>query len=365
MFLRLLRGFVSGAGQNGRFAAAVVGAAAVSMVWLVVMMWSVTTPGDARWRRASPTLPPPTAALTQVALRQVTWHDCQRKSVTVPVVASAPPQGFRSVVTSIVRSGVRVDTGTELGGVAGQPVIAVVTDAVFYRDLTVGDHGPDVQGLEVALSEAGIISRADSVMDASTLSQWHRRFDKTGPGDRVRLSSLAAIPRAASVGRVAVSAGQAVKPGAELLEVQVRSAWFDCEVTDPTGDLAPGGVTFTVGGRTMRTEAVVVRRRGLERPGSVEVLPAGKVAGASGRLGVVFSASDGAVLAAPLSAIKTAADGGSIVVVVNGMARREVEVELGATAQGLVEVRGNGLAAGVTVELFDPATSGLPPPGGQ
>lgn len=344
-----------GPDRGGRFAAGVAGAVVASLVWLVATVATTTTPGEARDQRASPELPPPTVVLKKTVLRQVAWYRCTQDRTTVQVEAPTPPQGFRSVVTSLAHSDRDVTTGTKVASVAGQPLIAVVTSAAFYRDLVVGDRGPDVRGFEQALQRAGAIPRADDVLDTAAVAVWQSRFDSSSPAGRVRLSTLVPVPPEASVGSVMVTVGQKLKPGSVLMEVNAGSNEFSCDVPDPAGEITPEKVTFEVDGRPVAVEAVVAHKRGSEGPGHVDVRPVGKVSKDQARLGIESSRSDGPVLVAPLSAIKTGADGKQTVVVVTGTARREVRVSLGLTAQGLVEIEGKGLDEGVRVALFDAA----------
>ncbi|MCW2839165.1 MAG: peptidoglycan binding domain 1 [Aeromicrobium sp.] len=344
--------------RGGRFAAGVVGAVLASVVWLVVVVLTSTTPGEARDRRAAPQLPPPTAALTTTMLRQVTWYGCARDRVTIQVEAPVPPAGRRSVVTTLARAGTAARTGTKLATIAGEPLIAVVTHGAFYRDLTVGDHGSDVRSLERAIEKAGLIPRADDVLDAGSVRGWRARFDPDSPADRIRLSTVVAVPPGSSVNSATTPVGQTIEPGSVLLDVQSSSTTFTCDVPDPAGAITPTNVAFEVDGSAVEVDTLVARKRDAEGPGHVDVEPGSVVDADQGRLGIESSRSDGPVLAAPLSAVTTDAEGNQAVVVVGDDGRREVRVSLGSTAQGLVEVRGAGLTDGVQVVLFDARAPG-------
>jgi hypothetical protein len=111
-------------------------------------------------------------------------------------------------------------------------------------------------------------------------------------------------------------------------------------------------VTLRVEGKPIDIGSLVVDGG---HEGSVDVAPRGVVDGSEGRLAIEFSASRGVVLAAPLGALLVAADGETSVVLVDGSSLREVPVETGVTAQGLIEVTGDGLVAGADVRLFDPS----------
>lgn len=337
---------------HSRFAAVVTGAVAASMVWLVVVSVVALTPGEAKERRASPDLPPPTVELRETTLRQITWHGCDRSDRTLTATAPTPPRGFRSVVTGVPEGGTKVDTGTRLGSVSGRPLIGVVTDQPLYRDLRVGDRGDDVRGLEKALRDARIIRSADGVLDSATVAAWRSRLDPSGPADVIALGTVVAVPPGASVDAVMVAVGDQVEPGAPLLEIVSRAERFSCDVPDPAGDITPTSVVFEIDGHEVPTAAVVSRARTPDAPGRVEVEPSRDVVGDAARLGIVAAQADGPSLVVPLSAIKAEADGRQVVVVVDGDDRRTVRVTTGLTAAGLVEIDGAGLVAGDDVALF-------------
>lgn len=352
MFRRLHLELLS-AHRPASFAAGAVGAALTSLAWLVVLLLTTTTPDEARDRRGTPELPPPTVTLKETLLRDVTWYGCARDRTTIQVEAPAPPRGFRSVVTSLARGGTAVRTGAKLASVAGEPLIAVVTHGVFYRDLTVGDRGPDVKSFERAIQKTGLISRADDMLDAASVRGWRAAFDTSSPTGRVRWQTLVAVPPGSSVSSATTSVGQTIEPGSVLLDVESSSTKFTCDVPDPSGQITPLNVTFEIDGSAVAVDTVVARKRDTEGAGLVEIQPEGEVDADAGRLGIESSRSRGPVLAAPLSAVKTDSEGNQTVVVVDDNGRRAVPVSLGSTSQGLVEVRGAGLTEGVPVMLFD------------
>jgi hypothetical protein len=352
MFRRLRSGLPS-SDAGSRFAAGALGAVLISLVWVLVIVLTSTTPGEARDRRSAPELPPPTVALKRTVLRQVTWFGCARDRVTIPVEAPVPPQDFRPVVTALAGGGTAVETGTRLASVAGQPLIAMVTRGAFYRDLTVGDRGADVRSFERALQRADVIPRADGALDAASVAGWRASFDASSPTDRVRLSTVVAVPPGSAVINATTSVGQTVEPGSVLLNLQASSKDYICDVPDPSGVITPSNVAFEIEGSAVDVATLTVQRRDAQGPGHVTVQPRDAPDVDQGRMGIESSRSDGPVLAAPLSAVKTDAEGRQTVVVVSEDEQREVRVSLGMTANGLVEVEGVALADGVRVMLFD------------
>ncbi|MFT4216737.1 MAG: hypothetical protein QM619_06070 [Micropruina sp.] len=347
---------------SGRFAWVVAGVALASVVWLVGVLAFSLSPEQAAQRRAAPELPPRTVVVREVALRQVAWFPCVRRGVTVNVVVPQVPKGSRSVVTGLPMTSSAVRTGTELARVAAVPLIAVVTDAVFYRDLRVGDRGADVRGFERALKRAGIIATADGVLDAATVRAW-RRLDSTSPVDRIRLRTLVAVPSGATLGARKAEVGEVVKPGTVLLEVTAGAEQFRCMVPNAGSEVTPANTTFMVARAPVKVASVIVRPRTADESGYVLVTPKEPVKENQAQLGVQSGGSDKPVLAVPVSAVRVDAGGRPMVVIVAGQTQREVPVTVGTTAQGLVAITGDGIGVGVQVRLFDPSDQPTPSPG--
>lgn len=345
--------------RRGRLVSLILGVGVASAVWIVYVLGSATTPDEARESRSAPNLPTPTAKVVKQVIHQVTWYPCDQNTDVVAVAAPQVPLRQRSVVTSISKAGAAVTTGTKLGSVAGVPMFAVVTDGVFFRSLSLGDSGPDVQAFRMALMKAGFLARAGNKLDARVVAIWRDKVDPTSPTDRIRISTLIAVPRGGSVQAVMTSLGDRVKPGTVLMEVGAASDAFRCEVPDPSGEVTGSSVTLEVDGEDVAVDSLLVKPRTGQAPGSIEVVPAKDASGASVRLGMEATSSDGAVLTAPLSSIRTSPSGDTIVTVISEGDQRDVAVVLGVSAQGWVEVSGKGLAERDAVVLFDQATAAV------
>ena len=365
---------------RGRFPVFVAGAAVASLVWLLVVTLTALTPGEARERRAAPELPIPSVPVERTELRQVSWTECSSTTTSVPIVVYGAPAGRRPVVTQVAAFGTKAATGKVLATIAGRPVVAVATDLPLYRDLTVGTRGPDVRAFEEALAAAGLVGSADDVLDAGALAAWRELVPGT---DRVVVDTIAQVPPGARVEEARVQVGDVVAAGDILMQVAASADYYACPGLPPGVDLAAGKVLLEVGGRQVEVDRLVrTDQEGNEIPGEqgagdeardedggraadpgvLRVRPEGGVEtgadGASARLGVVSADSGGPVLAVPVTAIKTDADGQSVVVVVEGRSRTKVAVTLGASAQGLVEVEGSGVAEGDRVEVFGATVAG-------
>lgn len=345
---------------RSRFVAAILGALVASIVWLVWTVATSATPEDARARRATPRLPPPSVEVERRELKQVAWYPCAPDMTVVTAQAPRVPASQRLVVTGIARRGMTVRTGTKLGVVGGVPIGAIATRAVFYRDLVAGDSGPDVRALNESLARAGFISQTGPALSASTIRIWNSHLGAVGVGDTIAYDTLVAVPERSRVVTVLSGLGEQVRTGAPLVEVSSSSDALVCEVPDAAAATRSADVVLEVDGKQTRAASVIVRPRTRRSPGSILVKPSRPVADTA-RLGVVSAASDGEVLAVPLSAVRVSASGQTVVQVLHGdvAARdgRDVEVALGVTAQGWVEVSGTSLTEGTVVELFDRAES--------
>ncbi|MBD3943124.1 peptidoglycan-binding protein [Microbacterium sp. NEAU-LLC] len=91
----------------------------------------------------------------------------------------------RSIVTEApVTPGAPVATGTVLLRVNGQPVFAFASAFPFYRDLGVGDSGPDVTALQQNLVGLGLLGAADGNFGAATaraVAELYREARATAP----------------------------------------------------------------------------------------------------------------------------------------------------------------------------------------
>ena len=346
-----------GTARRHGLAFAVLGAAVASVGWLVVVVSVTMTPGEAESRRAAPVLPPPVVAVESKVLRQMTWYDCDRHRASVPVKAPPVPPTQRSVVTALAAAR-RVHTGTLLVRVADRRVLAVVTDGVFYRDLTPGLRGPDVLAFTRALREAGLVASAGDIMDAHVLAAWSRVDPAVAGTGEIPWRSLVAVPTQAEVGAVRASRGQDVRAGETLLEVSAADDSFTCQVPDEPHPPDPDRLALEIAGREVRVASVTLGKAVTGAPGPWVVTPTRELRANVARLRLEHGdAGDDPVLTVPLQAIRTTSSGDTAVVVVDGSTQREVAVALGATAQGWVSIRGKGVVEGAQVRLYDEGSS--------
>lgn len=126
----------------------------------------------AQWA-AQATAPPPAPILADVTqgdlVDERTIGAMVVPSSTSIATLEAVEGAARSIVTaSALSTGADVAIGTVLVQVNGQPVFALASPFPLYRDLGVGDAGPDVRVLQENLKSLGLLDRVDGEFGAGT-----------------------------------------------------------------------------------------------------------------------------------------------------------------------------------------------------
>lgn len=121
--------------------------------------------------RITTTVPP--AVLTATVERTTLTTELTGVGTFEPVgtvlVSAAPPAGMAGVVSATPRAvGEALPWCAPLVEVSGRPVLVLHGDLPAWRDLTVGDTGPDVRQLQTALRECGADVLADGVFGEYT-----------------------------------------------------------------------------------------------------------------------------------------------------------------------------------------------------
>lgn len=291
-----------------------------------------------------------------------------RVGVELPVVTGTP-----------LRVGDSVASGDVVVEVAGRPVIALPGRLPPYRDLHVGDVGPDVAQLEVALAALGLdVGTVDDELTEATaraVADLYDRVDHTPPAEVDAAPGAAeAAPDPADDGAVE---GAADGPPAVVLpmsEVTFATSLprrvdraparvggplpeqtfllsdsdlvVSVDLTAADADLLRAGMRARVtvpGGRALRGRLGPVRRTGTGARTTVRLptLSPGRtraVRGANVKVSVPLGSSGGPVLVVPLAALSTDAAGTVRVVRVDDGDTEAVEVVVGLAADGYAEV---------------------------
>jgi hypothetical protein len=289
--------------------------------------------------------------------------------------------GRQGTVTGLAAEGAVRRRGQNLYRVDNRPVPLFYGTVPFWRTLSSGvDDGPDVAQLERNLVALGhdpdrdiTVDRHFSAATRAAVKRWQKAQgrEQTGafePGDAV----LASGP--VRVGSHKTGLGAQVGPGAQVMEVTsprrkvtvdldaTRQAYVKVghavEVDLPDGRTTSGkvvevGKVATAsddgsgadggGGSDGSSTATVEVTVSLDRPSDAPDLDQAPV-----DVRITTQTRRG-VLAVPVNALLALREGGYAVEVDEGGARRLLGVRLGVFADGLVEVAGTGLAAGMRV----------------
>jgi multidrug efflux pump subunit AcrA (membrane-fusion protein) len=134
-----------------------IGVVAMSLVGLATAVF-IESPHEVAAKSAAPAATVITAvARWQVLRNPITVQGTVRSARTVVVMGSAP---FAEVtVTRLpVKAGDRVRPGRIVAEIDGRPILLLRGRLPAYRNLHVGDHGPDVMQLQRALESLGYTS---------------------------------------------------------------------------------------------------------------------------------------------------------------------------------------------------------------
>lgn len=311
--------------------------------------------------------PPPASVLTAaVTSRELSDSVVTRGDVAVlaavDVLEGRAFPGSPAIVTAApVVTGDEAKAGSVLLEVNGRPVLALPGDLPAYEDLTTGAEGPLVTQLQEALAAAGIeVADAKGVFGASTAAGVARLYADAGYAAREALpmaevaflptlparvvSSTAARGRSAADASLVVAAGNPVvvvgQPDRQLAELasegvaarianELSGEAFDA--TFSTAQAAPSGADEQDAAGTPDAASLVVV--------PTEPLPLAWI-GANVRVSVDLRTTDGPVLTVPMAAVRTDGGGRTVVTVVDGDARRDVEVSPGVTGDGFVAIEG-------------------------
>lgn len=336
---------------------------------------AVTLPPSGDGRAAATTAPTATAPVSRTDLVETTTVDgtlgyADRRTIAARTAGT---------ITALPRVGSTVRPGQALYRLDGRPVTLLSGRVPAYRTLQTGTEGEDVRQLEAGLRALG--HRGFTVDDeytrstAAAVRRWQKSLgvERTG---RVELGSVVFGSAPVRIGSHAADVGDAVTPGSEVLTTTSRRriVTIDLEV-DKQRLVRPGGrvgVELPDGTRTPGTVeqiATVAEQDdddsgagsdGAGSGGSDEATVEVVVRLSGGRTGgydsapvdvELESARRNGVLTVPVVALLALQEGGYGVRVVEGGATRVVRVTPGLFARGRVEVTGDGLREGLSVEV--------------
>lgn len=264
-----------------------------------------------------------------------------------PVKSSAP----LSVITKVgVQPGARVEVGAMLIEVSGRPVFLLEGEFPAYRDLALGDKGPDAAALNEALRELELTSEAGDEFTANSqkgLATLYRRAGYEPPsGGGLDLREIVFVPApeatvlsvSAQVGEsseiddlVVLASGEATVT-ALVAPSQAASIKADNAATVhlDDGTAVPATVISVTVGETLDATQVVMR------PDSVVDA---SLNGSDVRVVITQASTSQSALTVPLPAIFARADGQNVVVrLAEGGTREVIAVNVGEIVGGFAAV---------------------------
>src|SRR5690606_26299737 len=128
---------------------------------LIVAVWVLATRISTPESLAANADPPPLAPVTvQVESRTLVEVVTVRGDVMVSGLHTLPPMvnGDDLVITEAPMLGTELGQTESIFEVSGRPVFVFQGEFTAYRDLTLGDKGPDVEALGRALVDAGLLA---------------------------------------------------------------------------------------------------------------------------------------------------------------------------------------------------------------
>jgi peptidoglycan hydrolase-like protein with peptidoglycan-binding domain len=279
-----------------------------------------------------------------------------------------PPGG---TITWLPRPGEVITRGRPVFAVDNRPVRLFYGDRPAWRPLRLGvGAGPDVEALESNLAALGYrgptVDRHFTPATAAALRRWQRATRQTVTGrlelgavtfqpGRLRVTTLAARTGGPAGGGIVLSG---TSPAAVVnLAVPVTDSHLihlrdTVTVTLPDGRTVPGRVTQL--STVASAPALNDGGRGAELPSVPAQVTLGRPVAALDQAPVVvnvLSASVENVLAVPITALVALAGGGYGVYLLDAGARRLVGVTPGLFSDTMVEIKGDGIRAGSTVEV--------------
>jgi multidrug efflux pump subunit AcrA (membrane-fusion protein) len=278
-----------------------------------------------------------------------------------------------AIVTWLPQSGDTITRGQHVYEADNRPVPLLYGKKPFWRDLYDGvSDGPDVRILEQNLRALGYgdgltVDDTYTAATAARVRQWQKALGVKRTG-RVTLGDVIVLPGPMRVAQVRAKTG--TRAAGEILTATGTRKQVTVDLPVTKSALAVKGSRVTVdlpdgksaAGRIVAVGTVATDQD--KQDGPKATLPVtialddpavtGALDGAPVTVNLRGTVHKG-VLAVPVDALLALAEGGyGVQVVVGDGARRLIPVELGAFANGKVEVEGGGLAAGMKVTV--PAT---------
>lgn len=298
---------------------------------------------------------------TYVAEALVREGDQVQAGQDVIALSGAPSGTF----TWIAEEGQIIAEGDVLYRVDNQPTVLLGGVVPAYRAISSGDEGEDVAQLQTSLIDLGFATDDLTVGDfgdatLAAVVAW-QISNGAHPDGVVNLGEVVFLPDKLRVGEVVASTGETAVNGSPVIMTSASSTFVTVELatTDQSlvdvgdavevelpDDIVVVGTVSSIGAVAQTNQVgesyfeMVVTVSNTEETAGLDEAPVD-----------VAIVSDSAVdaYAVPVTALLALAEGGYAVEVVDNGTTYLVGVETGLFADGLVEVSGSGLSAGLLV----------------
>ncbi|WP_108667704.1 peptidoglycan-binding protein [Euzebya rosea] len=285
------------------------------------------------------------------------------------VEAGAGVAAGGATLTSIAGVGERLDLGSVAWTLDAEPVVVLIGDGVWYRDLdTDADDGDDVALLEASLVALGYgdddltVDATYTAATASAVEAWEADLGRTDPDGVVTTDEVFLLDAPATILRHDAIVGASLSSGASVLSVGGQQQVVVVPApADEARDWEVGtAVTLLVDDHEVGTGVVSARSSAVEG-GTVDAVGTRTLHVTTdldlsdrpdGSAITVSRIADGAVAAVtvPVAALVADPSGTPAVRVVDDTGDTLVPVTVGLLADGRVEITG-GIDAGVEVRL--------------
>lgn len=339
------------ANRPGRVFAALVITAVVFMLAGLALSRLIKSPAQ----RALDTAAPPTTRLTAPVERpQANGSVVTRGNLTTGSSVSIGPvksSSAASVITGVyVKTGASATQGTRLIEVSGRPVVLLQGAFPAYRDLKVGDSGPDAAQLNKALTAVGQQAPSSdeyTTASAAALAGLYQKLGYQAPAGNVfDMREFVFVPASsATVAKVTARVGAAAS-GKDLVVLTSGQTTISAQLppesaktlnkgdaaTVDLGDAgsAPATVTAVQVGDTAQNTTVTLTPSG-PLPDVTQVQDV--------KVTIQQKLTDQQALSVPVSAVYAKTDGTTVVIVVDkDGTERQVPVKPGTIVGGVVLV---------------------------
>lgn len=270
-------------------------------------------------------------------------------------------------ITWLPSTGSTIKRGKALYKIDNKPVTLLYGTLPAYRTLSSGVKGADVKQFEKNLWAMGYrgftVDSRYTAATASAVKDWQEDLGLSETGT-IETSQIVYAAGSVRIDSLSAQNGSSVQPGSEILKYTGTALVATVDLSMDSARLAKQGATVqvampdgkTVPGRIVKVGTTVQQGQGDEEDTTlieVTISFSGAPKGMDeASVTVDFVASERKdVLTVPVAALLALAEGGYGVQVVDGTTTKIVAVQTGLFADGKVEIKGDGLAAGMKVGM--------------